>query len=85
MKPQVIAVALLATFFSAYNYANEDKETGQGRRVQKPVEEVKVYGIDLSKSVAFRAGLTNITLVHEYNKKENQWEFIGSRDLSKEK
>jgi len=84
MKPQAVLVALLATFFSAANYANEEKETGQGRRAQKLVEEVKVYGVNLSKPVPFRAGLTNIVLVHEYNQRKNQWEFVKARDLSKE-
>lgn len=85
MKPQAVLVALLATFFSAYNYAHEDKETGQGRRAQKQIEEVKVYGVNLSKPVMFRAGLTNVVLVHEYNERKNQWVFVKARDLSKEK
>ena len=85
MKPQAVLVALLATFFSAYNYANEDKETGPGRRAQKQIEEVKVYGVNVAKPVMFRAGLTNVVLVHEYNERKNQWEFVKARDLSKEK
>jgi hypothetical protein len=35
--------------------------------------------------VMFRAGLTNVVLVHEYDERKNQWVFVKARDLSKEK
>jgi len=83
MKQLAVLTALGVVLFAHTGFATEKKETGQGRRAQK-MEEVQVYGIDLSKKVPFRVGLTDVVLVHEYDAKKNQWRFVGTKNLSKE-
>jgi hypothetical protein len=83
MKQLAILAAITAVLFAHTGFAKEKKETGQGRRAQK-MEEVRVYGVDLSKAIPFRAGLTDIVLVHEYDKRKNEWRFVGTKSASKE-
>jgi hypothetical protein len=82
MKKLAIFTAIAVVLFTHTGFAKEKKETGQGRRAQK-MEEVRVYGQDLSKASAFRVGLTDIVLLHKYDEKKNEWVYIGSKNLSK--
>jgi len=83
MKQLVVLTALGVVLFAQTGLATEKKETGPGRRAQK-MEEVRVYGIDLRKPIPFRAGLTDVVLVHEYDKRKNEWRFVGTKSASKE-
>ena len=83
MKQLVVLVALGAALFAHTGLATEKKETGLGRRAQK-MEEVRVYGIDLSKPTPFRVGLTDVVLVHEYDKTRNEWRFVRASNQKKE-
>lgn len=50
------------------------------------LEEITVYGVDLTSTQgAFQVALSTVILVHEYNEKEDTWEFIEARDTSEEK
>ena len=82
MKQLVVLTALGVVLFAQTGLATEKKETGPGRRAQK-MEEVRVYGQDLSKASAFRVGLTNVVLLHKYDEKKDEWIYVGSKDLSK--
>jgi hypothetical protein len=83
MKQLVVLTALGVVLFAQTGLATEKKETGPGRRAQK-MEEVRVYGIDLRKPIPFRAGLTDVVLVHEYDKRKKEWRFVGTKSASKE-
>lgn len=83
MKTLAVITAMTAVLFSNVIFAEEKKENGQGRRHQK-IEEVRVKGVDLSKPVPYRVGLTNIVLLHKYDERKNAWIYTGSKDLSKE-
>ena len=83
MKTLAVITAMTAVLFSNVVFAEEKKENGQGRRHQK-IEEVKVIGVDLSKQMTFRVGLTNIVLLHTYDERKDAWIYKGSKDLSKE-
>jgi hypothetical protein len=83
MKTLAVLTALTAVLFSNVIFAEDKKENGQGRRHQK-IEEVRVKGIDLSKPVPYRVGLTNIVLQHKYDERKDSWVYIGYKDLSKE-
>ena len=82
MKQLAVLAALGAVLFAHTGFATEKKETGQGRRAQK-MEEVRVYGQDLSKGSPFRVGLTNVVLLHKYDENKDEWIYIGSKDMSK--
>jgi len=82
MKQLAVLAAFGAVLFAQTGFATEKKETGQGRRAQK-MEEVRVYGQDLSKGSPFRVGLTNVVLLHKYDENKDEWIYIGSKDLSK--
>ena len=83
MKTLAVITAMTAVLFSNVVFAEEKKENGQGRRHQK-IEEVKVIGVDLSKQMTFRVGLTNTVLLHTYDERKDAWIYKGSKDLSKE-
>ena len=83
MKQLAILAAISAVLFAQTGFATEKKETGQGRRAQK-MEEVRVQGVDLSKAILFRAGLTDTVLVHKYDERKNEWRFVGTKSASKE-
>ena len=83
MKQLVVLTALGVVLFAHTGLATEKKETGPGRRAQK-MEEVRVYGIDLSKPTPYRVGLTDVVLVHEYDKRKKEWRFVGTKSASKE-
>jgi|GEM_PF-5079779 len=82
MKRLAVFTAIAVVLFAHTGFAKEKKETGQGRRAQK-MEEVRVYGQDLSKGSPFRVGLTNVILLHKYDEKKDEWIYIGSKNLSK--
>lgn len=83
MKQLAVFAALVAVLFAHTGLATEKKETGPGRRAQK-MEEVRVYGIDLSKPTPFRVGLTDVVLLHKYDKRKNEWRFVATKSTSKE-
>ena len=83
MKQLIVLTALGVVLFAQTGLATEKKETGPGRRAQK-MEEVRVYGIDLSKPTPYRVGLTDVVLVHEYDKRKKEWRFVGTKSASKE-
>lgn len=83
MKQLIVLTALGVVLFAQTGLATEKKETGPGRRAQK-MEEVRVYGIDLSKPTPYRVGLTDVILVHEYDKRKKEWRFVGTKSASKE-
>jgi len=83
MKQLAVFAALGAVLFAHTGLATEKKETGPGRRAQK-MEEVRVYGIDLSKPTPFRVGLTDVVLLHKYDKRKNEWRFVATKSASKE-
>ena len=83
MKQLVVLTALGVVLFAQTGLATEKKETGPGRRAQK-MEEVRVYGIDLTKPIPFRVGLTDVVLVHKYDERKKEWYFVGTKSASKE-
>jgi len=78
-----IGLLTAAITIPSFVLADEHKDTSEGgaRRPEKPMEEVVVVGSrDTMETVAFRAGLSDIILIHEYNKKDDTWELISLRD-----
>lgn len=66
------------------SFADEHQNTNDGgaRRPEKPMEEVVVVGSrETMEVVSFRAGLSDIILIHEYNKEDDTWELVSLRDV----
>tara|TARA_A200000159_G_scaffold147409_1_gene154452 strand:+ start:386 stop:688 length:303 start_codon:yes stop_codon:yes gene_type:complete len=58
-----------------------EKDEGGARRPERPMEEVIVVGSrDTMETVSFRVGLSDIILIHEYNKEDDTWELVSLRD-----
>ena len=46
------------------------------------MEEVIVVGSrETMETISFRAGLSDIILIHEYNKEDDTWELVSLRDI----
>ena len=59
-----------------------EKDEGGARRPERPMEEVIVVGSrETMETVSFRAGLSDIILIHEYNKEDDTWELVSLRDI----
>ena len=77
-----IGLLIASVIIPTSGYANEDTSEGGARRPEKPMEEVVVVGSrDETKIISFNSGFSDIILVHEYDREENEWKLIGLRDI----
>ena len=78
-----IGLLIASVIIPTSGYANDDGTSdGGARRPEKPMEEVVVVGSrDETKVISFNSGFSDIILVHEYDREENEWKLIGLRDI----
>lgn len=75
----LIASVIVPTSVSANE---QDTSDGGARRPEKPMEEVVVVGSrDETKMISFNSGFSDIILVHEYDREDNEWKLVGLRDI----
>jgi len=65
----------------AHGSESEESTNGAGRRHEKMEEVIVVGSRETMETISFRAGLSDIILIHEYNKEDDTWELISLRDI----
>ena len=90
MDSSKLSVWVLISFLAAaitmpsvvYGDENAYQLDGGARRPQTPMTEVIVVGSeDKTGILEFQNSHSNIILVHEYDKKNNEWKLVGLTDL----
>lgn len=77
-----VLTGLLTTAITIPAHGNESQENtnGAGRRHEKMEEVIVVGSRDTMEVVSFKVGLSDLILIHEYDKKKEEWKLISIRD-----
>ena len=59
---------------------SEESTNGAGRRHEKMEEVIVVGSRDTMEVVSFKVGLSDIILIHEYDKNQEEWKLVSIQD-----
>lgn len=77
-----VLTGLLTTAITipAQGSESEENTNGAGRRHEKMEEVIVVGSRDTMEVVSFKVGLSDIILIHEYDRNKREWKLVSIRD-----
>jgi hypothetical protein len=76
----IIGLLTTAITIPANGSESEESTNGAGRRHQKMEEVIVVGSRETMEVVSFKVGLSDVILIHDYDKDKKEWKLVSIRD-----